>query len=365
MIFTVLYCILILTLLIQFTYYFLFFSLPFNCKNNEKIKDEKSVSVIIYIKNNGKELKQNLPDLLHQEYKNFEIVLVNHSSSDETIDIIEKFQQNHKNIKVVNVENKETFWGNKKYALTLGIKGADNDYLLFFDINCKPASPYWIKQMVSKLFTNTSVVIGYKSLKKKPLSIQNIFIRFYNTISSLKMFTFAKFKTPYRAHHENFAYSKQLFFEVKGFINHLNFRGGETDLFLMDAKKIAKTQIQLSSDSFVNDQSIQKFSDFLSSFRQQFGLRSFYPIKTKILLAVFNLSKAVFWIIAIYLCFYKLPLGILSLAFYFLFQYIFLGRATLKLKETQLLYFLPILDLSYVFFIFISTILNTVSKPKL
>ena len=199
MLLTLLGCILMVALLIQFTYYLFFFSLPYSSKkNHERTKEDKSVSVIIYIKNNTEELKQNLPAIIGQEYKNFEIVLVNHSSSDETIDIIEEFQQNHQNIKVVNVENKETFWGNKKYALTLGIKAAVHDYLLFFDINCKPESKFWIRQMASKLITNTSIVIGYKSLKSKTFSIKNIFIRFYNTLTSLKMFTFARFKTPYK-----------------------------------------------------------------------------------------------------------------------------------------------------------------------
>ncbi len=363
---TALYCILIAVLLVQFIYYLFFFTLPFNSKRNGGLTNKtKAISVIIYIKNNANELKQNLESIIHQEYSDFEIVLVNHSSSDESLDIIKNFRQNHNNIKVVNVENKEAFWGNKKYALTLGIKAASNGYLLFFDIHCKPLSKFWIKEMSSKLVDKTSVVIGYKSLTSKKFSLGNIFIRFYNTLSSLKMLTFAKLNNPYRGYHENFAYSKELFFNVKGFINHININDAETDLFLKDSKGIAKAQIQLSTDSFVKEQFTINFSEFISTFRKHHALRKFYSGKTRFFLGIFNLTKLLFWVSSIYLCFYNLIFGLLAIAFYILFQYIFIGKAAVKLKENQLLYFLPILDISYVFFVLFTLILNLVSKPKL
>ncbi|CAM1370418.1 glycosyltransferase [Tenacibaculum xiamenense] len=366
MLLTALYCILVAVLLVQLIYYLFFFTLPFNSKKNSGLTNaNKAVSVIIYIKNNVNELKQNLPFILNQKYDDFEIVLINHSSSDESLDVIKNFQQNHNHIKVVNVENKEAFWGNKKYALTLGIKAASNDFLLFFDIHCKPLSELWIKEMATKLVTETSVVIGYKSLTSNKFSIKNIFIRFYNTLSSLKMFMFAKLNNPYKGYHENFGYHKQLFFNVKGFINHINISEGETDLFLKDAKSIAKPQIQLSTASYVKEQFVLSFSEFFSNFRKQQTLIRFYSGKTRFLLRLFNISKFLFWLISIYLCFNNLVIGLSAIAFYLLFQYVFISKAAIKLKETQLLYFLPILDISYVFFVLFTLILNLVSKPKL
>ncbi|WP_176829739.1 glycosyltransferase [Tenacibaculum sp. MAR_2009_124] len=352
--------------MVQFIYYLFFFTLPFNTKRNGTlIVENKAISIIIYIKNNANELKQNLPSIINQEYKDFEIVLVNHSSSDQSLEIIKHFQQNHHHIKVVNVENKEAFWGNKKYALTLGIKAASNDSLLFFNIDCKPASKLWIKEMASKLDKETSVVIGYKSLKSTKFSVKSLFIRFHNTLSSLKFFTFAKLNNPYKGFQENFGYNRQLFFKVKGFINHINIVNGETDLFLKDSKAVAKTQIQLIPDSYVKEQSIVTFSEFLSDFRKHNALRSFYSGKTRFFLALFNLSKFMFWLSSIYLCFHNLIFGLLAIAIYLLFQYAFITKAMVKLKEVKLLYFLPILDISYVFFVFFSAILNLVSKPKL
>ena len=39
--------------------------------------------------------------------------------------------------------------GNKKYALTLGIKAAKYEYLLFTDANCRPENENWMQDMTS------------------------------------------------------------------------------------------------------------------------------------------------------------------------------------------------------------------------
>ena len=90
--------------------------------------------------NEAKNLIKHLPFILEQDYPKFEIILINDSSSDKTLSVMEDFKAKNSNIKIVDVKNIEAFWGNKKYALTLGIKAATYNHLLFTDADCKPAS---------------------------------------------------------------------------------------------------------------------------------------------------------------------------------------------------------------------------------
>ena len=91
------------------------------------------VSVIVCAKNEEENVKKYVPLLAQQDYPDFEIVLIDDASSDETLEVFEEFEKEFSNIRLVKVENNEAFWGNKKYALTLGIKAAKKDYLLFTD----------------------------------------------------------------------------------------------------------------------------------------------------------------------------------------------------------------------------------------
>ena len=86
------------------------------------------VSVIICAKNEAHNLPILIPKLLTQDYSTFEIILINDHSIDNTLEIMESFKNVSKLIKIVNVKSNETFWGSKKYALTLGIKKVKTKY---------------------------------------------------------------------------------------------------------------------------------------------------------------------------------------------------------------------------------------------
>ena len=107
-------------------YYLLFTKFSFLKISNEKPTALQPISLLICAKNEAENLKINIPFWLDQDYDNFEIIFINDASHDETLNVMEKFAKEDSRIQIVNVENNEAFWGNKKYALTLGIKKAKN-----------------------------------------------------------------------------------------------------------------------------------------------------------------------------------------------------------------------------------------------
>lgn len=62
---------------------------------------------------------------------------------------MESFAHRDSRIKIVDVRNNEAFWGKKKYALTLGIKSAKNDLLIFTDADCRPAGKHWLNKWLA------------------------------------------------------------------------------------------------------------------------------------------------------------------------------------------------------------------------
>jgi len=141
MIITVFFYVLVATTAIQLIYLFCFSSILF-LKKEDQLTAEIPISVIICAKNEAKNLKEFLHSIISQKYSNFEIVLINDASSDSTLEVMDSFKKKYANIKIVNVQNNEAFWGNKKYALTLGIKASKNEHLLFTDADCKPVSMF-------------------------------------------------------------------------------------------------------------------------------------------------------------------------------------------------------------------------------
>ena len=199
------------SILIHF-YLFIFSKFSFAKANSTK-SSFPSISVIICARNEAENLKNNLPLFIHQEYPNFELVVVNDSSSDETLEIIEEFQEKYpQRIKIVNVEEVEKFWGNKKYALTLGIKAAKNEHLLFSDADCKPVSKHWIQEMSSQFSDKKAIVLGYGAYDKIKNSFLNKLIRFETLMTAIQYFSYTKIGLPYMGVGRNLAYTRSLFF---------------------------------------------------------------------------------------------------------------------------------------------------------
>lgn len=85
-------------------------------------------SVIIPVYNTEKYLKKCLDSVVNQSYKDYEIIVVNDGSIDDSKKIIESYG---KKIKCINFKDKKTI--GPSYARNVGVSESTGDYILFLD----------------------------------------------------------------------------------------------------------------------------------------------------------------------------------------------------------------------------------------
>jgi len=124
-------------------YYFVVFGKLAFYKSPEQKEYMPPVSVVICARNEAQNLFNHLPKFFAQNYPQFQIVVVNDCSLDESEQILEEFQKKHSNLHVVNLKEEKIKEHDKKLAVTLGIKGAIYENLLFTDADCIPANENW------------------------------------------------------------------------------------------------------------------------------------------------------------------------------------------------------------------------------
>ena len=350
---------------IQFIYYNFIFSKFAFAKEEKPSLKKIPVSVIICAKNEADNLSLLIPKLLDQDYSQFEIVLINDASSDDTLEIMESFKAKYSNIKIVNVVNNEAFWGNKKYALTLGIKAASHDFLLFSDADCIPLSNQWIKTMSSHFTNEKSIIIGYGAYTKQNSSLLNKLIRFETLFTAIQYFAYAKIRIPYMAVGRNLAYRKDTFYAVNGFMNHFKIRSGDDDLFVNEAATSKNTSICFSKDSFTTSKPKTTFKNWYNQKRRHISTASHYKFKHKFMLGLFYVSQIFFWLLAIILLSLAFkPIIVVSIiGFRLLFQYVIIGYSAKKLDESDTILLLPFLELFLIIFQLSIFISNLLSKP--
>ena len=351
---------------IQVIFYIVFFG-KFAFLKLEKVpKKNIPISVIICAKNEARNLKTFLPTIISQDYPTFEIILINDASKDETLKIMESFTRKHSNIKIVNVKNIEAFWGNKKYALTLGIKVAKYDYLLLTDADCKPVSNHWISEMSSHFNKTKTIVLGYGSYQKIKKSFLNKLIRFETLLTAIHYFSFAEIGLPYMGVGRNLAYKKSEFFNANGFMNHMKIRSGDDDLFINQIATSNNTAICFSKDSFTTSKPETTIKNWFNQKRRHVSTAKHYKLKHKVLLALLYTSQLFFWLLAtiLFITTFKWQIVLSLFVLRICIQFFVVGFSAKKLGETDTLLLLPFLELFLIIAQLTIFINNLISKPN-
>jgi len=91
------------------------------------------VSVIVPARNEEKYISKCLDSLVNQDYPNFEIVAVNDSSTDQTGEIIYKYQVKNSKVIAIDSKSKPAGWTGKNWACYQGYLRATGDVFLFTD----------------------------------------------------------------------------------------------------------------------------------------------------------------------------------------------------------------------------------------
>lgn len=278
---------LLLFFIIQLLFYFLLYRKPYVYEKKRIAKsvpdtDLPPISVVIASKNESENLAVTLPFILEQDYPNFEVVVVNSGSTDETDMLLTGLKQKYPHLYYTYIPKEAERLNEKKLALTVGIKAAKNDILLFTEAFCKPVSNQWIREFAKEFTTGKDIVLGfckYNISRKVPM---RRFIQYDNLIHSLKYLSMAIVRKPFMGIGKNMAYRKEYFFREKGYSSILNIDGGEDDLFINSIANKENTAVVISPESFTESNEVTNFATwrFIKSkylYTKQFykGARSF------------------------------------------------------------------------------------------
>ncbi len=354
------------TLLVQLYYLLIEFSaVGFAKTRKSDIEKLPPVSVIICARNELKNLRAFLPSILEQDYPKFQVVVVNDCSWDESSKYLEEMEDAYKVLKVVSIHEQEKYQHGKKFALTLGIKGAEFEHLLFTDADCKPADNHWIKSMVSTLSERKELVIGYGAYMKEP-GFLNKWIRFDTAQNALMFLSRAKRGKAYMGVGRNLAYLKSLFFKNKGYANHYHLMSGDDDLFVNETATSTNVSVELDPSSFTYSKPKTSLSTWIWQKKRHMSTGKYYRFRDKLLIGLFFGSQSLFWVLILVASFMKLSteLIVFMASIRLAIQMFIYWRGFKKLGETDLVLLVPFFDIIIAFVYPLLAISNLFVKTK-
>ena len=331
--------------LLNCVYYIVFSKFAYLKPSTKRISAQQPVSIIVCAKNESENLQKHIPLWQQQNYPEFDIILINDASADDTLEVMEAFAENDKRIQIVNVKNNEAFWANKKYALTLGIKRSKYKRLVFTDADCYPASNEWLATMVSNFSDEKQLVLGYGAYEKQP-GFLNKMIRFETLMTAVQYFAYAKAGSPYMGVGRNLAYTSDLYYQNNGYMSHIKVPSGDDDLFVNEAATLTNVAICTDPKAFTYSIPKKKKNKWLTQKKRHYSTAKLYKTKHRFFLGAYYAANLLFWLLAIATLateFWMFGLAIIITRF--LAQYIVIGKAAQNLKENDLVPFLPFYEL--------------------
>lgn len=348
----VLWCTFLLVFLIQLIFIFVFpLRLMFHKRKRINTGKLPSVSIVICARNEEDNLYKNLPIILNQKYKNFEVIVVNDQSQDGSKHIVKAYQKEFPFLRLIELEkNKHRVFG-KKIPLTVGIKGVKNDFIIVTDADCTPDSDQWISKMVENYTEKKEIVLGYSPYKKGK-GFLNKLIRFDTTMIGINYLSMAKSGVPYMGVGRNMGYSKEVFQKADGFKKHYHIASGDDDLFIRDAGNRKNVAIEISPESFVYSEPKKTWESWINQKKRHFTTASEYRLINKLLLGIFPFTTYILIISFVTLLFNTEAWVLLLIIFLFRFllNSIVHGVLFKKLKTNELIGWFVIFEIIHIVF---------------
>ena len=232
--------------------------------SNDKFSKLPFVSVIICAKNEQNNLSQFLEFVLSQKYPDFEVLVVDDNSTDDSLTVLKEFKKKYSQLKVLTLQAEKSSFG-KKQVLEFGIEHAKSDYLVMTDADCKPLSASWLVGIVNGFADGSELVLGV-SLYSKLKGTVNSIIQNDTGFIAANYLSMAASGFPYMSVGRNVAYKRSLFEKVGGFKSHYHIPSGDDDLLINQMPK--KTKVNLIYNKGSQTESVPKLS-FKSYFSQK------------------------------------------------------------------------------------------------
>lgn len=260
------------------------------------------VSVVVCARDESTALQQLIPLLMDQDHREFELVVVNDRSQDDTWEVLQWMRPRYPRLNPVNIQADEKFSYGKKIALGVGVRSAKHPHVLVTDADCLPTGRDWISTMAAGFRDGRQIVIGHSPYEVRP-GITSLLERYDGFVKAVQYISFAQAGLPYMGVGRNMAFTGDLFFGAKGGNRHRQLMSGDDDLFINEVARARNTSAIADTRSYMTTRATPGPAVWLRRKRRHYTTARFYRFGHQLLLTLLPAARLVLWATILYLAF--------------------------------------------------------------
>lgn len=260
------------------------------------------VSVVVCARNESLALQRLIPLLMDQDHREFEVIVVNDRSDDDTWEVLQWMRPEYPRLKPVNIQADEKFSYGKKIALGVGVRSAKYPHVLVTDADCLPVGRDWVSLMATGFKEGRQIVIGHSPYERQP-GLTSLLERYDGFSKAVQYIAFAQAGLPYMGVGRNMAFTSDLFFGAKGQHRHRQLMSGDDDLFINEVARANNTAAMADGRSYMTTRATPDLATWFRRKRRHYTTARFYRFGHQLLLTLLPAARMVLWATILYLLF--------------------------------------------------------------
>ena len=341
------------------------FALAWIFRENYKIQNKESInkkiSIIIAFRNEEDNLQKLLDSLLKQNYPDFEIILIDDHSYDNSASIIAKVQNPTISYYLLPSE-----LNGKKSALRYGAIFAKGDILFFTDADCYVENELWLSTMLDYMIRkDVKMLCGIVCFdNKKGVFSKLLQLEFLSMVGSGAAGFFLNI--PFMCNGANYAITRDVFNEASKYFND-KYSSGDDVFLLHYVSKKYKVDFIKNKNTTIESLAPKNIKDFFAQRIRWASKTSGYKNIMMFFIMFINVTTSLLLVVS-------LIFGIFSIEYLYLFLILFLIKIFFDnlfmlpilrfFQKRKLIYYLPLLQIFYSFYIVTTFVLLLFWQPE-
>lgn len=221
-----------------------------DCSTERELSGGKAcqgISILVLTQNQEKQLPGFLKQILNQDYDNFEVVVVDQGSTDNTRLVIEEIKKRNEQMQCTFVPQGTRQLSPHTLALTLGVKAARYSWVVVLTPNYVPTSKNWLARMSAQMTPDTDFVLGCRSTHPHSSSLRS----YYYLTEQSRFLTWSLKHRAYRCNEVNLAFRKEHLLSCRTLGEYGKLLSGVESILLNRSSRKGRTAVCLHPEALL------------------------------------------------------------------------------------------------------------------
>ena len=260
-------------------------------RKKTKFTTTAPISLIYTVRNEETRLKNNMAPVLSINGVEFEVIVVDDFSQDNSFQVLGMLRGRSDRLKVSTLQQETRF--STKMAQNLALKAASHDWILTVPISYENATFEWVSGISNALDNSKTVVISYCSAQNSGGFINRIY-RIESYLSFTKSVGYILNNLPFIYSEENVAFQKKKYFEIGGHGLKISEPYANLELLINFFIRKKHTTILFQSDTAIKKTEDLIWNDYLDILKKSLRIEKHLTGSRKAVLAFDEFTKIVF-----------------------------------------------------------------------